>query len=379
MTEVASTVVYQASIANGEVVETALREVRHYYDATGHAAPSAQVLTSVIDSVFWASLCNEEGRPVRPTVTIGDFDPPWRLATPGPLDTRTLVKIAPLFDQPGNGLWVDSSGRVVGCGPTRGMALRVTVDSHGRVSLTSFGRVIVLFEAGTWHVVKGDDLAVRDIVRSALGVKDLEEGLRRSAHLIEIVRYLRHARRGGTIVLVEPSETSGLDMSAGPWRFTSALDPFGEWSALVSSPDYTSEPFWNRDRLDPVRGRFEAVKAQLDLRLAVLGAGAGLDGVTVLEMPQLKLLALGVKIIASPIPAAPVAVLRLPSTTFDSTVSVSDLGGMRHQSAARLIQANHTAVAITVSQDGVVSLFAWAEKEAQVAVIRHLDRYLPGD
>lgn len=55
------------------------------------------------------------------------------------------------------------------------------------------------------------------------------------------------------------------------------------------------------------------------------------------------------------------------------------LGGMRHQMAARLVQLNHDAMVITVSQDGLVSLFAWLHDHAFVIVIKHLDRYLVAD
>ncbi|HNG95209.1 MAG TPA: diadenylate cyclase, partial [Acidobacteriota bacterium] len=41
------------------------------------------------------------------------------------------------------------------------------------------------------------------------------------------------------------------------------------------------------------------------------------------------------------------------------TKSIENIGGTRHQSAARFVNENQEAMAIVVSQDGHISIFVW--------------------
>jgi hypothetical protein len=66
-------------------------------------------------------------------------------------------------------------------------------------------------------------------------------------------------------------------------------------------------------------------------------------------------------------------------TLLERVIKEEETGGMRHQTAARLVHRNHDAMVITVSQDGPVSLFVWDHKDAIVVVIKYLDRYLLAD
>jgi len=52
---------------------------------------------------------------------------------------------------------------------------------------------------------------------------------------------------------------------------------------------------------------------------------------------------------------------------------LDDLGGMRHQSAARFVQANPRAVAVVVSQDRHVSVMNWEDPLESVCVIRNAE------
>jgi hypothetical protein len=86
---------------------------------------------------------------------------------------------------------------------------------------------------------------------------------------------------------------------------------------------------------------------------------AGVDGAIVMTS-DLKLLGFGAKIQTGS--ASDIPVVRFKARPGEQEVIASrleDLGGMRHQSAARFIEANRGAVAIVVSQDRHVSLMNW--------------------
>jgi DNA integrity scanning protein DisA with diadenylate cyclase activity len=54
-------------------------------------------------------------------------------------------------------------------------------------------------------------------------------------------------------------------------------------------------------------------------------------------------------------------------------VPISELGGMRHQSAARYVAEHHDCSAVVVSQDGSVTLFAWETPQDAVVAVHGLE------
>jgi hypothetical protein len=56
-----------------------------------------------------------------------------------------------------------------------------------------------------------------------------------------------------------------------------------------------------------------------------------------------------------------------------SPCELEDLGGMRHQSAARFVGANHDCAALVVSEDGPMSLMSWRAEYECVLVIKNVD------
>jgi hypothetical protein len=89
---------------------------------------------------------------------------------------------------------------------------------------------------------------------------------------------------------------------------------------------------------------------------------------------DLKLLGFGAKIEFRP--GSDVPVIRFQAKPGKQPVVSSrleDLGGMRHQSAARFIEANRSAVAIVISQDRHVSVMNWDDTLSSVSVVRNAE------
>lgn len=55
------------------------------------------------------------------------------------------------------------------------------------------------------------------------------------------------------------------------------------------------------------------------------------------------------------------------------TMRVTELGGTRHQSAARLVFNHHEAIAFVCSSDGPVSVISWSEADHKVKVTQNLE------
>ena len=55
---------------------------------------------------------------------------------------------------------------------------------------------------------------------------------------------------------------------------------------------------------------------------------------------------------------------------------LGELGGTRHQSAARFVLDKHEAMVFVGSQDGRLTVFAWATASSEVAAIRRLEHFV---
>jgi hypothetical protein len=98
---------------------------------------------------------------------------------------------------------------------------------------------------------------------------------------------------------------------------------------------------------------------------------AGVDGAIVMTR-DLKLIGFGAKINVEQDSKAIVLVSK-PDMPDPVRLPLEDLGGTRHQSAARFVSANRDAVTIVVSQDGYVSVMHWEESTESVSVVRNAE------
>ena len=103
---------------------------------------------------------------------------------------------------------------------------------------------------------------------------------------------------------------------------------------------------------------------------------AAVDGAVVMTS-DLKLLGFGAKIefkLGSDVPVNKFQPKRGNQPVVASRLE--DLGGMRHQSAARFIEANRGAVAIVISQDRHVSVMNWDQTLNSVTVVRNAEWWI---
>lgn len=336
----------------------AVRSIKRKF---GLFEPSKKLLRDTINAVFWTSMSSEEGKPALCRVQLADPVGPQLRFAPHDMSTAALRKLSPLLDAESNTLYVRKDGAIVGVGP---YADGISVVAHRPGKLTVADDTIVLgvFDQGEWIPIGGSELNLGQILQRALPGDAFPDRLRKALLILRLAMTARSAGRGATLVLLHAGIRTGIQGASYDVESFPAL------------PE-TLKASIQAGRATPS----ESARMQLlqlgNIANAVAGAGAGIDGATLIDDEDLKLLAFGAKIDA-PDDNADVHVIELPAPRVH-TMKIRELGGMRHQTAARLVQVNHDAMAITVSQDGPISLFAWAKQEATVAVMKHLDRYLP--
>ena len=126
-----------------------------------------------------------------------------------------------------------------------------------------------------------------------------------------------------------------------------------------------------------LREQYETVNYLRTLNQSLLRRVADLsliDGAVVMDL-DLCLLGFGAKLLFGPEDFA-VTTLNAVTGELRELVALEDLGGARHQSAARFVRGNQTAEAFVVSQDGRLSLFSWSERMQCVAVVQKLEHFV---
>jgi DNA integrity scanning protein DisA with diadenylate cyclase activity len=107
--------------------------------------------------------------------------------------------------------------------------------------------------------------------------------------------------------------------------------------------------------------------------LRSIGDLSAIDGAIVMD-EELKVFGFGAKLQAESDEFQVLELDALSGTT--QSVSYAQLGGSRHQSAARFVHQNHEAMVFVASQDGRLTLLAWVVDPGQVAAARSLEHFV---
>ena len=138
---------------------------------------------------------------------------------------------------------------------------------------------------------------------------------------------------------------------------------------LHGQPSETPQPQWSlKTETKKVTRRL------LDTALRHVGHLSSVDGAVVVD-EHLLVVGFGAKLTADHAEFL-VAEWDAVSGMAPRSVSPVELGGTRHQSAARYVFHHHQCTCFVASQDGRLSLFAWLEKDQSVVCIRRLEHFI---
>jgi hypothetical protein len=326
--------------------------------------PSAAQLASILDAAFWASLRNEEGRPVTLSLAFARAAAakhPFVFATPLPLDAERLAKISPAVERPGIHLGVAEGalGALEVWGYTRQLPLSamvleaagpgLLVVKHRRNGARGkFANVALLTGKEAKFIgEKGDTtLDLADVVEDLLAERGLagadREATAQVLHLLALS--MRAHKRGGTLLVVP----AGSDA----WR-KSLADPLA-YRATPHHAELRDKALEEPGRVSRGRGLAKIVD--------IVGGLTAVDGATVVT-DGLEVVGFGAKIRRRD-GATPVGIVLTAEPVEDRYPSVSPiwaLGGTRHQSAAQFVQDQTNAIALVSSQEGRFTVFVWSD------------------
>lgn len=324
--------------------------------------PSKQIIETIIDTTFWASLRKEEGH--SPKISLAFLPPesaskPLLFEYPLSLTAEVLNKLAPAVERPGIhlGVW-QHDGELYIWGTTQDIpgfcfVLEVIepgllVIKHRRVD--GFGKFVNV------AVLQGDSVKIvdeksrwlpdcPDILHTLLGFTTDSWNKAVKLHVQLAVSMRAHGRGG--ILLVVPSEHDKWRESIIQPISYPVLPAFRGLSELMAREVQDHNlPAWQDDLTEEIEG--------------IAGLTA-VDGATIINDKH-EVLAFGAKITRSPgRESVKKMLLTEPLVDFKPlTISPSTYGGTRHFSAAQFVYDQHDAFALVASQDGKFTIFTWS-------------------
>jgi hypothetical protein len=330
------------------------------------ALPDEAAIEGIVDAAFWASLRREEN--YVPKISLAFLPPdhtPYAMQFEHalPLSATALTRVSPAVERQGIhlGIW-RIGGELKVWGATRtvpafGFVLEVAapgvlvVKHHRGNSGGKFSNVAVL-EGDQVKIVDESATSLPDcpdLVSALLGLDSPASWADAPNLLVRLCVSMRAHGRGGLLLVVPPgSET---------WR-ESVVKPI----AYGLDPPYARLRDLLRDH--PEDGQEWRWREEIDRAVDVIAGLTAVDGAAVLT-ERYELLAFGAKIMRRR-GSSQVERVALTEPIEDSTLTTvppTQLGGMRHLSAAQYVQDQHEGLALVASQDGRFTAFAWSPCE----------------
>ena len=326
--------------------------------------PDIRLITTMVETAFWASLRREEG--YVPTISLAHVSPSHNRAIcfdkPFALSPDALTKIAPAVKRPEVHLAVwRINGDLCVWGTTRDLpshcfvleviAPGLLVIKHSREkSSNKFVNVAVL-EGDRIKVLDENAVAAPDcpgVITSLLGLDHRSDGESTNI-LVQIAVSMRDHGRGG-LLLVVPPQSDWQESVLRPIPYA-VVPPFPELAELVAQRR-DNDPVWQN---------------ALRRTIAMVAGLTAVDGATIVNSDY-ELLAFGAKIGRRQESGRVEQVLATEPVVGSGpeVLNIAQLGGTRHISAAQFVHDQRDSIALVASQDGRFTVFTWSECEDMV-------------
>ena len=352
---------------------------------------STDQLAALLDSCFFATMLEEEGRPTRFATAFRSPDnldglPARLLARPLPFTPETIRRISPATDPDLTclGIW-PSDGELFVWGlvdAPRLRCLQIFGTDPGQLRVTYFRQIQMTYAFGIGRVRSEEDpsfLTSIQLIAAAMGLVG-QQWYRPRALLGLADALIRYGNGGAILVSKRPRE----EVRRG--RINLTYPSLGPLTTL-------EEPVLEAEEAEPAPSpdaalfdHFKSVERRNDIRrTARLGA---VDGAVLCD-PHLRIHGFGAMIdVRGMRPGArayrvdlPAAMPHLSETPSDLSrisarheVAIDDVGGQRHQSAVRWCSRSRAALmALVCSQDSPTSLIAPTGADGDVGVVMNIE------
>ena len=356
-------------------------------------APDAGEICGVLNTAFWASMQSEEGHSVRaslalmnPEYALGDI---FRLSDPIGLSSHSITKLSASFPfRPGAiGVTFPPQGRPLIWGfvlPKREYGWLLDILGPGYIVVRNGWYVQaallpdgsrILFNEGTQLEDGWDSLLFHSTYHTPVG-HHIPFAFRSQFYgfLRVLARAMIDHRRGGSVVLVNAQDEAWKAAIDFKYEFSK---PEEYVSSLVSDLRKWQKRWTrNRDRKRKTPKKPTEIEFYPDSRqeqklhqaLRLLGGLTAVDGAVVMTT-DLKILGYGAKLKA----AAKGLEVRewLPFRDDpEEPMSLQEIGGTRHQSAAQFVSQHPETIVLVASQDGRITIFCRGEAGNEVLALR---------
>ena len=363
----------------------------HRLDLDAPLPRSAEELAALLDTCFFATMLAEEARPTRFAAAYRGPDgldglPVRRLARPLSFTPETIRRIAPATDPDLTclGVW-PSDGELCIWGlvdAPRLRCLQIFGTDTGQLRVTYFRQTQMLYAHGVGRVRTEQDpnfLTSIQLIAAAMGL--IRRQWYRPRALLGLADALIQAGHGGAILVsrrprdeVKRRWINLTYPSLGP--LTTLEEPVLEAQEAERSPSPDGTLF----------EQFKSVERQNDIRRTA--RLAAVDGAVLCD-PHLRIIGFGAMIDVGGMRSGasafrvdlPGAMPHLSETPSDLSrisarhpMAIEDIGGQRHQSAARWCSTSQGALlALVCSQDSAASLIAPTGSDGDVGVVMNIE------
>lgn len=356
------------------------------------AIPSPAQLAAIIDGAFWTSFSRDEGNAVTVSIIFKMAEKSYDtflFDRPISFDVKNLVKLGAALENPPAdiGVWPDAEGELKIWGfKTRAEDV---IIANLWIQALGAGRVLVTFCGKSLGALISNEAVFVDhanLMRAVIPKLSLPKD-ERSDKILKMVRYtsllttaraMRFHGRGGTLLVVPDGD--------GWRRSIDELVPYtGGASFLESDYDVSQKP----SLLRPITEFFTALvkkkessqqeklsrmKAQVDQQCRHIARLTAVDGALAMTFDRF-VFCFGAKIKTAEGQEMPnsLRVVKPVEGDAGAVVSLTDIGGTRHQSAAIFAHAQPGSVAIVASQDGDVTFFTTDVETGELLAVRQAE------
>lgn len=332
--------------------------------------PSKQFLANIIDAAFWASLGKEEGRVNKFKISYKNnnnvFDNEVIFTQPLKYTFDSIVKLVPSCGDYGSLLVSPSSEglSIVGRSASGSSFLQVKVIDPGQLVIKAGIGNIAAISGSEIVFIRDAWLGIYGEMWDKLGKWSTENGDPEvdtyRVILVNVARRMRQIGHGGAIIIVPDNNTWENCVSEITYKSSSQL---GELRRVLN---LQAEEIKNTGEKPIIYADY------IESGIQDLAALTQVDGAVLLRR-DLSLIGFGVKL--TPRDENPMADIYEmdPLDHEDDQIfhKATTVGGTRHSSAARFIHDNPEALALVVSEDGIVSCFASKQIGGKESVVRY--------
>ena len=354
--------------------------------------PTREHLAMIMDGAFWTSFSRDEGNEVTVSIIFTEaarsFDT-FFFDEPIPFDVRNLVKLGAALENPRAdiGVWPDEEGQLQIWGfKTRSenvliANLWIQALGPGQILVTFGGKSIGALISNQAVFVDHANLMRAVMPRLSLSQEERTNKMLkmvRYTSLLTTARAMRGHGRGGTLLVVPDPEgwrrsiDAPVPYTGGASFLESDYDVSQKPTLLAPITDFFSALIKKKESSQ--RDKLSRMKAQVDQQCQHIARLTAVDGALAMTFDRF-VFCFGAKIIAAEgqdVPAS-LRVVRPVEGDTGRIVSLTDIGGTRHQSAAIFAHAQPGAVAVVASQDGGVTFFTTDSENGELFAVQQAE------